>query len=147
MNITMTTIARALAEHLAPVLPGVTFFEDPNQQGTKTPCLFLQPRYAQIRKRQAGRYLWQIALDLTYLADYHLPNLQQIYLQAAETLDEVMETFPYSDGADTTLLRTYDRQWNIDLDALHYKFELRVWVEQSELSVPMQTMEYNEVVT
>ena len=30
MTFTISTIARSLAEHLAPVLPGVRFYEDPN---------------------------------------------------------------------------------------------------------------------
>ena len=32
MNFTVTTIARSLAAHLAPVLPGVQMLEDPAQQ-------------------------------------------------------------------------------------------------------------------
>ena len=76
--------------------------------------------------------------------DYNLPDLQQKYQQAAETLDLRMETFPYSDGTDTALLRTHDREWRIDLDALHYKFELRVWVTIPEDSVKMETMDYDE---
>ena len=97
-------------------------------------------------KRQAGRWLRTIGLDITYLEDYNLPNLQQLYQRVAEVLDLVMETFPYSDGTDATLLRTYDREWNIDLDALHYKFELRVWVKLPEDFNPMRTMDYKEEV-
>ena len=55
-----------------------------------------------------------IGLDLTYLEDYNLPNMQQLYEAAAEALDQVLETFPYSDGGPSTLLRTYDREWKID---------------------------------
>lgn len=148
MNFTTGTIARSLADYLAPVLPGVSFYEDPNQQGTRVPCMFLQQRYSYIEKRQARRWLRRIGLDLTYLEDYNLPNMQQLYQQAAQTLDLVMETFVYSDGDSkkTTLLRTYDREWRIDLDALHYKFELRVWVELPETLTLMQTMDYHEEV-
>ena len=109
--------------------------------------MFLQQRYAHIEpRRNNGYYLRRIGLDLTYLLDYNLPNMQQLYQQAAERLDLLMETFPYSDGTDTTLLRTYDREWRIDLDALHYKFELQVFVEIQETAVKMQTMDYNEEV-
>ena len=34
MNFSIMTVAKSLAGHLAPVLPGVTFYEDPNQQNT-----------------------------------------------------------------------------------------------------------------
>lgn len=145
MNFTISTIAKSLADYLAPSFPGVTFYEDPNQQGSKAPMLFLQQRYAYVEpRRNNGYYLRRIGLDLTYLVDYNLPDLQQQYQQAAEQLDLLMETFPYTDGTDNALLRTYDREWRIDLDALHYKFELQVWVTIPEDSVKMETMDYDE---
>lgn len=146
MTFTISTIARSLAEHLAPVLPGVRFYEDPNQQGTTPPCLFLQQRYSYLDHRQAGRQLRRIGLELTYLLRYNLPDMQQRYQQAAEALDEVMEVFAYSDGIETALVRTYDRQWNIDLDALHYKFELKIWVEQPQSGPVMRQMDYQQEV-
>lgn len=147
MNFTISTIAKSLADYLTSLFPGVTFYEDPNQQDSKPPMMFLQQRYAHIEpRRNNGYYLRRIGLDLTYLLDYNLPNMQQLYQQAAERLDLLMETFPYSDGTDTTLLRTYDREWRIDLDALHYKFELQVFVEIQETAVKMETMDYNEEV-
>ena len=105
MNFTVTTIARSLAAHLAPVLPGVQMLEDPAQQGVEPPCMFLQQRYSNIKPHPGGRWLRTIGVDLTYLLDYNLPDLQQQYSAAAETLDLCMEVFPYTDGTDTALLR------------------------------------------
>lgn len=149
MNFTISTIASSLAAYLGSLFPGVTFYENPNQQGTQAPCMFLQQRYSYIKVKTAGRFLRQIGLDLTYLVDYNLPNMQELYQAAAEQLDMVMETFPYSDGTTdgTALLRTYEREWRIDLDAMHYKFELQVWVEQPEKITPMDSMGYQEAVT
>ena len=146
MNFTVSTIAKSLADYLAPVLPGVTFYEDPNQQGSKPPMLFLQVRYDRKRLETGGFWMRTTGLDLTCLADYNLPNLQQLYQSAGEALDLVMETFPYSDGTNsgTVLLRTYDREWTVDLDAMHYKFELRERVSIPQEYVKMQTMDYNE---
>ena len=118
MNFTVTTIARSLAAHLAPVLPGVQMLEDPAQQG----------------------------VEPTYLLDYNLPDLQQQYSSAAETLDLCMEVFPYTDGTDTALLRAYDRKTDIDSDGLHYKFELRIFVEKPEDAVKMQTLSIDQKV-
>lgn len=143
MNFTLSTVAKSLADYLAPVLPGVAFYEDPNQQGSRAPMLFLQQRYGYV-ERQLGTdwYLRRVGLDLTYLADYNLTDLQQTYQAAAEQLDLVMETFPYSDGEGTALLRTYEREWRIDLDALHYRFELRERLKLPEHFTPMKTMDY-----
>lgn len=148
MRFTVATVARSLADYLAPVLPDVTWYEDPNQQGTVTPCAFLQQRYADIRLQTGGRWLRTVGLDLTYLEDYNLADLQRRYQRAAEALDQVMETFPYGDGGPgKTLLRTYNRQWRVDLDALHYKFELRVLVSLPEAVYPMEHMDYDEKIT
>lgn len=146
MNFTVSTMAQSLAAYLAPHFPGFSFYEDPNQQRTKTPCMFLQQRSADIERRQGERWLRTIRLDLTYLLDYNLPDMQQRYQSAAETLDLLMETFPYSDGTLTALMRTYDREWTIDLDAMHYKFSLKIWVEQPQTGNPMETLDYNAEV-
>lgn len=147
MIFTVSQVGRSLADYLSPSLPGVTFYEDPNQQDTQTPCIFLQQRYSNLQLRGKRRWLRTIGLNLTYLLDFNLPDMQQRYQQAAETLDLVMEVFPYTDGEDHTLLRTYERAWRIDLDALHYDFELRMWVTQLEDFNPMETMDYNEEVS
>ena len=107
MTFTLSAVARSLAEALAPVLPGVAFYEDPNQQDSQMPCAFLQQRYAYMELRPGKRWLRRIGLDLTYLEDYHRPDLQRRYQAAAEALDLVLETFPYSDGTASTLLRAY----------------------------------------
>ena len=146
MTFTIETVAKSLADYLAPHLPGVHFYEDPNQQGSETPCMFLQQRYSRTQLRGPGRWLRTIGLDLTYLEDYNLPNMQQLYMKAAETLDEVMEMFPYSEGESSTLLRTYDREWRADSDGLHYKFELRVWVTVPETNEKMQTLNLHQEV-
>ena len=68
MNFTISTIAKSLADYLTPSFPGVTFYEDPNQQDSKPPMMFLQQRYAHIEpRRNNGYYLRRIGLDLTYL--------------------------------------------------------------------------------
>ena len=147
MNLTVSTISKSLADYLAPILPGVAMYEDPNQQGSQPPCMFLQVRYGRLSREMSGYWLWRLGLDLVYLLDYSLPDLQRRYQTAGETLDIVLETFPYSDGVTegkTVLLRTYDREWNIDLDELHYKFELRERVNTPEQFAKMQTMDLDE---
>ena len=40
MTFTLSAVARSLAETMAPVLPGVAFYEDPNQQDSQMPAPF-----------------------------------------------------------------------------------------------------------
>lgn len=145
MTWTLTTIAQSLAAYLAPLLPGTTFYEDPNQQGTKAPCIFLQQRYANTRLYPSGRWLRTIGLDLTCLEDYNLPDLQRRYLRTAELLDEALETWPYTDEqSPAVLVRSQDRSWRIDQDALHYKFEVKAWVEAPVEAAKMETMQLKQ---
>lgn len=147
MTFTIQEIAKSLADHLAPDFPEVTFFEDPNQQGTTIPAMFLQQRYASIDRKIGQRFFRKIGLDLTYLEDYNLPDLQQKYLAAAEKLDMVLDSFPYTEGEESAVLLTYDRTWTVDLDALHYKFEIRVWIERQEAEKnPMEAFKYHQEV-
>lgn len=147
MNFTITTLARSLAEYLAPFLPDVQMLEDPAQQGVETPCMFIQQRGSDIKPYPGGRWLRTVRLDLTYLLDYNLTDLRQQYNKAAEALDFCMETFPYSDGTEAEkLLHAYERSADIDDDGLHYKFELRVFVEKPVDAVKMQTQTVNQKV-
>ena len=149
MNLTVSTISKSLANYLAPSFPDVTFYEDPNQQDSKPPMMFLQTRTNRLTLETGGYWRRILGVDLVYLLEYNLPNLQQLYQAAGETLDLLMETFPYSDGTTdgTVLLRTYEREWNIDLDELHYKFEIRERVSIPKEYAKMQTMDYDEEVT
>ena len=149
MNLTVSTISKSLADYLAPSFPGVTFYEDPNQQGSRPPMMFLQTRTNRLALETGGFWLRTLGVDLVYLLDYNLPDLQRRYQAAGEALDLLMETFPYSDGTTdgTVLLRTYDRAWNIDLDELHYKFELRERTALPQEHVKMETMDYDPEVT
>ena len=140
MTFTVNKIAEAIAAHLSSHLPGVTYYEDPNQQGTKCPCMFIQLMSSDVKLRQAGRLLRTLRLDLTYLEDYNLPDLQVRYQSVSEVLDLNMELFFYGTDEDFVLLRTYNRQSVIDLDALHYKFDLQIWLTPEEDRNFMQSM-------
>ena len=147
MTFSLSTVAQSLAAHLAPLFPGLTFYQDPVQQALDCPCAFLQQRSSTIRRRIGNRQYREIQLDLTYLVDYNLPNMQQLYQQAAEILDENMDSFSYtSPEVGEAVFLTYDRQWRIDLDALHYNFALHVWEEIPQTDSFMRTMDLDQEV-
>ena len=147
MTFTIANLADSLATHLATVLPGVTFYEDPNQQGTKCPCAFIQLISSEVALRRQKYLLRTLRLDLTYLEDYNLPDLQRRYQAVSEVLDLNMETFAYTDGDDSAIMRTKNRQAQIDLDGLHYKFDMDVWLSPAEDAALMRTLELEMEVT
>lgn len=143
MSFTLQELTAALAGHLAPHLPGVTFYDNPNQQGTQLPALFLQKTHARITGKTGPRFLRKLGLDLVYLVDFNRPDMQDQYMDAAEILDGHLELFPCQ-GA---LLRTYGRHWTVQEDALHYTFDLKLWVSRQEDAVLMGSIQaYREEV-
>lgn len=136
MTFTVAKMATSMASYLEPILPGVTFYEDPRQQKTDLPCAFIQLISSDVKLRRTKYLLRSLRFDLTYLDDFNLPDLQVRYQMASEALDLNLETFVYED----TVLRTYNRSSQIDLDGLHYKFELQVWLSPVEDAELMRSM-------
>ncbi len=150
MKFTMRGLTRSLAGCLAPHLPNAAFYDNPNQQGTRLPAMFLQRTRAKITMKMGGRFLRRLGLDLVYLVDYNQVDMDDQYTRAADILDERLETFPYSDGegGQSAILRTHERSWSIQDDALHYKFDLNIWVSPEEDAVLMGSIQsYNEEVS
>lgn len=137
MSFTMDALARSLADYLAPHLPGAAFYKDPNQQGTKQPALFLRQTNARLSKRVGERFLRRLGLDLVYLVQPNVVDVESRLQMAADVMDEYLETFPYQ-GAQ---LRTYERHWEITDSALHYKFDLRLLLTRVEDGVLMQSIQ------
>lgn len=150
MTFTMQALTRSLADYLAPVLPGFTFYDNPNQQGTRLPAMFLQRTKAKIVKKMGDRFLRTLGLDLVCLVELSAADMEDRYARAAGVLDEALETFPYAggEGGDTVLLRTGEREWYIRDDALHYKFDLKIWVARDEDKALMKSIQsYAEEVS
>ena len=150
MIFTIQAISGSLANYLAPALPGVTFYDNPNQQGTKPPAVFLRRTNARIAKKMGDRFLRTLGLDLVYLEEFNQVGMEDRYTAAADVLDQMLETFPYTseEGREPALLRTYERKWDIIDGVLHYKFDLKVWVSREEDAVLMGTIQsYTEEVS
>lgn len=137
MTFTIDALARALADYLSPALPGVTFYANPNQQGTQTPAMFLRRTNARIAKKMGNRFLRTLGLDLVCLEDPNQVDMDDRYTRTAEVLDEVLETFPCGPAR----LRTHERRWDVIDDALHYKFDLKLWVSREEDAVLMRSIQ------
>lgn len=137
-------ISQSLATYLAPYFPGVTFYEDPLAQGIEQPAMFLQTRNASIRKGVGPHFLWTLRLDLVYLIPMNDKDQQQKYSAAAEILDIVMDSFPYlaPDGS-TAMVHAENRNWTIDYNELHYKFDVSSRVSKQDLGELMRTLELN----
>lgn len=143
MTFTLPALARSLADYLAPDLPGVSYYADPNQQRTRLPALFLRQTNARISKQMGDRLLRRLGLDLVYLERLNIPEGDSRLQAAADVMDQRLETFPYrgGEGERSALLRAYDRHWEIADSTLHYKFELRLWLTYQEDAALMRSIQ------
>lgn len=134
MIFTFPALARSLADHLAPELPGATFYADPNQQGTRSPALFLRQTFARISPQPGGSFLRRLGLDLVYLEQPNAVDGESRLQAAADGMDQAMDIFPYRNAEEEApvLLRAYERRWEIADSVLHYQFELRLRLSRSE---------------
>lgn len=144
MTFTIQALSQSLADYLAPELPGMTFYDNRHQQGTQTPAVFVQRTKSKITKKLGGRFLRQLGLDLVCLVDYNQVDMDDQYIHMAGVMDETLDTFPYRnrESGESTWLRTYERNWYIDGDALHYKFDLKIWVSRAEDNALMQSIQF-----
>lgn len=142
MTFTMPALSRSLADYLAPSLPDVSFYADPNQQGTASRALFLRQTNARITKQVGGRFLRRLGLDLVYLEQLNSVDAETRLQAAADVLDQRLETFPYSSEEEkAVLLRTYERNWEISDSTLHYKFDLQLWLTYEEDAALMMSIQ------
>ena len=143
MIFTMPALSRSLADYLSPELPGASFYADPNQQGTRSPALFLRQTFAKISPQPSGLFLRKLGLDLVYLDRFYTVREESRLQAAADVMDQMLETFPYAveGGGPAIRLRTYDRHWDITDSTLHYKFELRLRLTRAEDAALMQSIQ------
>lgn len=148
-KITNSLISSALSDVLALNFPDSTIYDNPNQQNTELPAWFINyiPG-SSIKKAIDNRYWRSLHIDLVYLLEYDLPDVYDQYREAAEKLDEVLELFTYTQDEQSYLIRTYDRNWRMDLSALHYelRLDLRVSLDKPKDPVMERIAELNESV-
>lgn len=136
-DFTTQAVVTALSDLLGELFPGKTVYANPKQQGTKTPAFFITFMPSNIKKQVGNRWMREIGVDLVYQTKFDLPDLNDRYLAVAEMLDTALELFPMADGP----VRTYNRKWFVELDALHYQFKIMCRVSNPVSTTPMQTID------
>lgn len=138
MNYTLSDVNQAIADAVVSAIPGVTVYDNPNQQDTKLPAAFINYRGEQPTKRGIdNRWTQTLKFDLCYLVDYNLPNMNDLYREAADSLADSLTELRYADGITFPTLK---HSWHIELDGLHYQFDVPVRMMKPYSPNYMQTM-------
>ncbi|WP_312637029.1 DUF6838 family protein [Oscillibacter sp.] len=142
MNYTLADVNQAIADAVASVIPGVTIYDNPNQQDTALPAVFINYRGEQpTRQGIDNRWTQTLKFDLCYLVEYNLPNMNDLYRAAADSLAYALTELQYAGGVK---LSTRNHSWHVELDALHYQFDVPVRLMKPYAPNYMQTMTLEE---
>lgn len=134
VEISLAALVSGLADKLVELFPGIKVRANPSQQmmdnilensgGKHLPCFFIIPRPGVTIKKGIDRWYWQPLYELVYLTDLYTDNQQYEFQDVAQLLDESLETFT----ANGAKIRTYNRKWTIELQALHYMLDIKQFV-------------------
>ena len=134
---------RSVAARLRSAFPGVDIHDSPTQQKSGYPCFYIFLRPSDIRDQLSARDMRNVSLDVVYVQERNTPDANTELYGIADTLDEILDTVPYSDGSgeDPVPLHTHERDYSIDDQELHYRLRISQRVSRPVEHIPMQTEE------
>ena len=136
-------LIQSVAGTLRSAFPGVDIHDSPTQQKSGWPCFYILLRPSNIRDQLSARDLRNISLDVVYVQERNTPNGNAELYSIADTLDDVLDVVPYSDGSaeDPVPLHTHERDYSIEDQELHYRLRISQRVSRPVTATPMQTEE------
>lgn len=153
--LTIKGVQQSLAHFIKTEIGDQHIYTNPNQQGTKTPAWFiLFIPLSGIRRPTVSHIMRKLQVDLVCESDYNLTDVYDIYYERVEKLDDRLHllTYNYTDletgQPGSVRIRAYDKEWNVNRQALHYKFRLDLLASKlPEDTVKMRIIEeLNEFV-
>ena len=143
MIYTINNLVQSVAGVLAASFPGVPVHDSPTQQKSGYPCFYIFLRPSDIRDQLSARDMRNISLDVVYVQERNAPDANAELYSVAETLDELLDVVPYSDGSgeDPVPLHTHERDYSIEDQELHYRLRISQRVLKPVEHIPMQTEE------
>lgn len=120
--------------------PDIPTYSNPSKQGTSVPCFFVFFMPTDTENRIGRRFMRNIGIDIVYLVENSDPDIYDQMIYVADRLDFILEFIPCEDGK----LRTYDREWKIDEDELHYQFTVKAVVSYPDNTPRIESAESYE---
>lgn len=140
MMFTLTQLVDSIGGVLRESYPDISVYSNPNQQGTDVPCFFVFFMPTEMENRVGRRSLRNVGIDVVYLVERNDPDAYDQLVSVADRLDLELEFISYRDGK----LRTYDREWKIDEDELHYQFTVKAIVSYPDNTPAIESAESYE---
>lgn len=145
MTFTLEEIINSLAGVIKEQYPAYPVYASPNQQGTNYPCFFIFSMPSSSETHVGNRQMRDLGIDIVFVQQRNITDRNTQIYEVAEYLDEKLELFPYcSAEGDTAMLRTFERQWQLEDDELHYQFHIRQRISFPVNENQMWRMEEND---
>ena len=143
MTYTINNLIQSVAGALRSAFPGVDIHDSPTQQKSGYPCFYVFLRPSDIRDQLSARDMRNVSLDVVYVQERNTPDANAELYGIADTLDELLDVVPYSDGSgeDPVPLHTHERDYSIEDQELHYRLRISQRVSKPVEHIPMQTEE------
>lgn len=142
MTFSLENMIDSLGGVLKARYPEYPVYASPNQQGTEAPCFFIFFMPSTIEGQIGNRFMRDLGIDIVFLQQRNIVDENARIHAIAQYLDEVLELFSYTDGSGArALVRTFERQWKIEDQELHYQFHIRQRVSLPEKHTLMKEME------
>ncbi|WP_333648038.1 phage tail terminator family protein [Lacrimispora sp.] len=137
MTFTLAQLLDSIGGVLKENYPDISVYSNPNQQGTDVPCFFIFFMPTETENQMGRRYMRNIGIDVVYLVERNDPDAHDQLVSVADQLDFALEFIPYDGGE----LRTYEREWKIDDEELHYQFKVKAIVSHPDNTPSIESVE------
>ncbi len=139
MTFTLTNLLYSIAAMLDTQFPDLPVYINTNQQGTQFPCFFVFVMDPTIKDEIDRRRMRRIGLDIVYIQQRNVPNIDSNNVAMQDALDELFDMITYTDGETSTAIHCYENAGHVTDDDLHYQFYIDARVSTPIAENPMTT--------
>lgn len=147
MIFSIPNLIGSIASQLDGKFPNIPVYADTNQQGTDYPCFFVFLMDPTIEDEIDTRRRRNIGVDIVYVQQRNMPDIDSNNAAMIEALDELFDTVEYFEPVDEgetpepVPLHCFENAAHITDDDLHYQFRIKVRVSREYTPTPMQEMD------
>jgi hypothetical protein len=144
MIFSIPNLIDSIAGQLATVYPDMPVYDSPTFD-TNYPCFYVFLTFPSISDEIDGVEKRSIGIDVVYVQQRNITAANVPINEVLESFDLLFDTVNYSDGNETAVLHTFERNQSIEDQELHYKFTIKQRVSRETVITYMQEMEQNNV--
>ncbi|RKD33091.1 phage tail terminator family protein [Lacrimispora algidixylanolytica] len=137
MTFTIEKLIGSIIGVLKEQYPDIQVYSNLSHQSPEIPCFFLSLMPVETENRIGRRLMRKISIDVVFMGERGNQDESSQLTSIADRLDLSLEYIPYETGK----LRTYNREWKIDNEELHYQFTVKVTMSYPDDTPLIESLE------